>query len=199
MKIAGIYRIQSKIKPERIYIGSSMNIERRWKIHMYELGNGKHINPKLQNHYNKYGKDDLVFSIIVGCDNDNLIAMEQFYLDAIDPWFNICPTAGNTRGRPVSDETRDKLRKANIGRPSWNKGKTFSEEHKRNIGRSMKGEKNPMYGRPAPIKGTRGKYPNKWKGKTGRYSEEVLVMRGLANKKAWEKRKQKKEEESCQG
>ena len=119
--------------------------------------------------------EDLQFSLIVGCDADCLIVFEQFYIDSLMPWFNICPQAGSTRGLALS------------------------EDHKRKIGESMSGDKNPMYGRPAPIKGTKGKCPNKWKGKTGRYSEEALIKRGIANKLAWEKRKQKQKEESrCQ-
>lgn len=30
MNISGIYQIQSKCKPKRIYIGSGVNIQRRW-------------------------------------------------------------------------------------------------------------------------------------------------------------------------
>ena len=61
---SGIYKIESKIKPERIYIGSSVNIIARWKNHLYELRKNKHRNNKLQNHYNKYGESDLLFSIM---------------------------------------------------------------------------------------------------------------------------------------
>lgn len=31
MKTTGIYRIKSRTKPERFYIGSSVNVESRWK------------------------------------------------------------------------------------------------------------------------------------------------------------------------
>lgn len=121
-----------------------------------------------------YGLNDLVFSIIAGCSNDTLIAYEQFYIDALNPYFNICKKAGSP-----------------LGRAPWNKGKTLSEEHKRNIGKSMEGENNSMYGVPAPIKGMKGKYPNKYKGVKGRYSEETLEKMRKSNKAAWEKRKEK--------
>jgi hypothetical protein len=58
----------------------------------------------------------------------------------------------------------------------------------------MEGERNSMYGKPAPIKGMKGKYPNKYKGVKGRYSEETLAKMRKSNKAAWMKRKQKKEE-----
>jgi predicted DNA-binding protein (MmcQ/YjbR family) len=55
----GIYKIQSVIKPERIYIGSAKNIRIRWNIHTSNLKLNRHENKKLQNHYNKYGVNDL--------------------------------------------------------------------------------------------------------------------------------------------
>ena len=60
---SGIYKIESKIKPERIYIGSAKNIQFRWNLHKRELLNKKHHSHKLQWHVNKYGIDDLRFII----------------------------------------------------------------------------------------------------------------------------------------
>jgi predicted GIY-YIG superfamily endonuclease len=56
MKISGIYKIQSKIKSERIYIGSAIDIKRRRREHLFGLQNNKHGNQRFQNHYNKYEK-----------------------------------------------------------------------------------------------------------------------------------------------
>ena len=33
-RITGIYKIQSIIKPERIYIGSAVYVDKRWKEHL---------------------------------------------------------------------------------------------------------------------------------------------------------------------
>ena len=48
----GIYKIESKIKPNQIYIGSAVNVRVRWSNHLSKLNKNKHENPKLQNHYN---------------------------------------------------------------------------------------------------------------------------------------------------
>jgi hypothetical protein len=56
MEFSAIYKIQSKIKPERIYIGSSGNITDRWYNHMTELKGNRHSNNKLQNHIPKKQK-----------------------------------------------------------------------------------------------------------------------------------------------
>ena len=187
MKLSGIYKIQSKKKPERIYIGSSVDIHSRWSYHRRGLIRGDHANSRPQNHFNKYGLNDLEFSVIVGGDKNMIIALEQFYIDALNPWFNICPTAGTPVG--ISHEKRR-------GKPTWNKGKKLSEEHKKRIAESMAGEKNPMYGKPSPKKGQKSTYVTPWKGKTGRYSEATLEKMRKSNQLAADRRRQRKEE-SC--
>lgn len=180
-KISGIYKIQSTIHPERIYIGSANNVRRRWNEHKSDLLSHTHGNNKLQRHVNKYGWIDLVFSVIFECDECDLITYEQSYIDALSPYFNICKTADRRSGLPP-----------------WNKGRTLTEEHKRKIGARQEGENNSMYGKPSPRKGGKG-YPSPFKGKKGRYSEETLEKMRISNQRAWDKRKQKKEEDRlCQ-
>lgn len=127
---SGIYQIQSIIKPERIYIGCSINIPNRWHDHLKTLKQNKHCNSKLQNHYNKYGKNDLVFSILVLCDKDDLLIVEQYYIDVTNPYFNICKIAGITLGYKHTEETKKYLSKIRMGKDPWNKNKTgiYSEE-----------------------------------------------------------------------
>lgn len=54
----GIYMIKSKVN-NKVYIGCSNNIERRFKEHKKKLVKNIHHNKHLQNHYNKYNKIDL--------------------------------------------------------------------------------------------------------------------------------------------
>ena len=107
---SGIYKIQSVIKPERIYIGSSVDITDRWQHHLQELKGNRHNNKKLQNHVNKYGESDLQFSILLGCEKDDLLKVEQYFLDSYKPYFNCCSIAGNTLGFRHSDETKAIIR-----------------------------------------------------------------------------------------
>lgn len=99
MKFSGVYQIQSKSKPERIYIGSGVIIQRRWWEHLRHLRKGDHSNSRLQNHYNKYGINDLQFSVLVGCTKEDLIKTEQYFIDAFNPYFNILKIAGQLTGR----------------------------------------------------------------------------------------------------
>jgi group I intron endonuclease len=150
MSTCGIYKIESKIHPDRCYIGSSNDVLKRKNDHFGDLKRNKHGNPKLQAHYNKYGMDDLVFSIVIGCNEEDLIIQEQFFIDSLNPFFNICKTAGCLRGIPRTKEAIEKHRAKMIGRVPWNKGKkmgALSAQLKKRLSELRKGEKHPMFGK----------------------------------------------------
>ena len=130
---SGIYKIQSRIKPERVYIGSALRIAHRWYLHLRELSKGTHHSAKLQNHVNKYGLEDLSFSIIEPCFPEWLTSREQFYLNKLNPYFNICKIAGGVLGIKRSKETIEKCKKAQ-------KGRIFTEETRKKMSESKKGK-----------------------------------------------------------
>lgn len=112
-----IYKIASKSNCDRIYIGSAVNFQLRKDTHKYHLRKGTHANIILQRHVNKYGIEDLDFSIVEPVnDNTKLLEREQYYIDNLVPIFNICKTAGNTLGRKFTEETKEKIRLKAIGR-----------------------------------------------------------------------------------
>lgn len=133
MNISGIYKIQSVVNPERVYIGSAINISKRKSDHFTRLNRNVHENPRLQNHYNKHGKEDLIFSILLGCAKEDLIKQEQFFIDSLNPYFNILKIAGSKLGYKVTDQTKLILRNCNLG-------KLMSEETKKKISESNKGK-----------------------------------------------------------
>lgn len=89
---SGIYRIYCKSE-DKSYIGKSINIEERWKQHLYELKKGNHINNKLQKVFNKYGKDNFEFSILKEIDDYHEIAYYESYyaekFNAFNKGYNI--------------------------------------------------------------------------------------------------------------
>lgn len=139
MKLSGIYKIQSKIKPYKYYIGSSIDINNRWTEHLKKLRKNKHHSKKLQNHYNKYGESDLCFSFILGCDIEDLIKIEQFFIDLYKPFFNVCPFAGNTLGRFHSEETKEKISKSKKGIVTYK----ITEIHKQKLSKLYKNKPLP--------------------------------------------------------
>jgi group I intron endonuclease len=107
-----IYQIKSKKHPSKKYIGSSFNMKKRMQEHLRRLRSGKHPNIKLLRHVKKYGIEDLSFDILESCQEQDMIAREQFYIDKLEPWFNICKVAGRTIGVIQSDITKKKRGKA---------------------------------------------------------------------------------------
>lgn len=153
-KISGIYQIQSKIKPHKIYVGSAINMNERWHQHLNLLKRNKHGNIKLQRHHNKYGVDDLQFTLLLECDKCELINNEQKHIDLIKPEFNICKIANSSLGVKRTKVTIDKLSKWQKGIKKGpldksiclkisitNKGRKVSPETRLKISNSLKGVK----------------------------------------------------------
>jgi len=161
--MSGIYQIQSKRKPERIYIGSAVNIHKRWGRHLFYLRKNKHPNKKLQRHYSKYGEVDLMFLILLGCEKIDLLKVEQYFLDSYRPYFNNSLTAGSTLGLKHSEETRKKISETLKGKhPSEESRQKMrhpkSEETRRKISLN-----NGMYSEEARKKvseALKGKHPS---------------------------------------
>lgn len=81
MTISGIYKI-TNIKNNKIYIGSSKNINRRWNEHKRCLKNNDHHSGHLQNAWNKYGEENFKFEILeIVSNEDELKNIEQKWLD----------------------------------------------------------------------------------------------------------------------
>lgn len=80
MSNSGIYRIENT-KNQKYYIGSSVNIKKRWRDHIKYLTTGTHHCSHLQNAWNKYGANTFVFSIVELVDKKNLLLTEQIHLN----------------------------------------------------------------------------------------------------------------------
>jgi hypothetical protein len=63
------------------------------------LQQGRHDNSRLQQAFDKYGEDALRFSVLEKVKApDDLISLEQHYIDIFRPEYNICQVAGNPPG-----------------------------------------------------------------------------------------------------
>jgi group I intron endonuclease len=77
---SGIYQIRCRVNG-KIYIGSAVNLQSRWRGHWRDLRNGVHINPHLQSAWNAYGENSFEFSVVeyVG-DEMLLLQTEQSWI-----------------------------------------------------------------------------------------------------------------------
>ena len=97
MKISGVYQITNLIN-NKSYIGSSINIYKRWGKHKTELNTKTHHTKHLQRAWHKYGASNFKFEILKKCDIQNCIPFEQFFIDLLNPNYNICKKAGSCLG-----------------------------------------------------------------------------------------------------
>lgn len=85
----GVYKIEN-IHTGKMYVGSSVNIEKRWKEHMRMLESGTHHSTKLQRAWNK-ANDKSIFQfttieeVVNECD---LFLREQYWIDYYDAYQN---------------------------------------------------------------------------------------------------------------
>lgn len=83
---SGIYKI-TNTKNNKIYIGESMDIQRRWKEHIDKLDSNQHANYLLQNDFNIFGLDNFKFEVLqyykadgVALTKTRLLLLEQKYI-----------------------------------------------------------------------------------------------------------------------
>ena len=110
--VTGIYVIKCLINKKE-YIGSSINIRKRWNSHKSDLKRGKHANKILQNSWDKYGEDKFIFLILEEVTSEDLLAREAFHImerNSFQEGFNLVETPHfNMLGFKHSEETKRKL------------------------------------------------------------------------------------------
>lgn len=122
-----IYKISFE-NHTQFYIGSAVDFGNRKRQHIHYLIKNKHQNIYLQRIYNK--GDKMKFEILDRCENkEDLISLEQRYLDDLKPEINILKkadsrlgskhseqTKNKMKGRVVSSETREKMSENRLGK-----------------------------------------------------------------------------------
>ena len=116
MTSAGIYAIVNT-ETSDMYVGSAVNVVRRWRRHTYDLRKNMHACRHLQNAYHKYGADAFDWEIVEFVDRkEDLISREQFWMDFFHPTYNKRTIANSCLGLKRSPEAREKMRQAHLGR-----------------------------------------------------------------------------------
>jgi group I intron endonuclease len=133
----GVYIIIC-IPTAKLYVGSTINICKRWSDHRCRLRGNRHENPYLQYAWNKHGESAFICIVLEEVSPDTLEQREQFWLDFLSPFddrgFNASQYA-----QTASDETRARMSKSR-------KGRKFTEQHRANMSAAMrKHERTPEH------------------------------------------------------
>ncbi len=132
---SGVYCITNAVNG-KVYVGSAVDLRRRWKDHRSKLISGSHRNRYLAASWQKYGADAFVFEVLEHVEPEALVVREQFWIDALHACrrgsgYNLSPTAGSVLGFRFTDEQR-----ANVS--AGLKGKRKSAEHRANLSTAHK-------------------------------------------------------------
>lgn len=165
----GIYAFLNQVTGLR-YIGQSRNLENRRKEHLNSLHRGDHHSQYLQRSYRLHGAESLIYSVLEYCNADAMTDREQFWLDFYTSAgvYNSAPAANSNlgvvwsaesrqkqsksqKGRIHSEETKDKIRLAHLGRKFseihvenmrlTRLGKVHTEESREKMSKARKGRK----------------------------------------------------------
>jgi group I intron endonuclease len=140
----GVYQIRNTING-KIYIGSSKEIEERWKRHLKDLQDGRHHNIKLQRAFNKYGEAAFVFEVIELADPNCLLIREQSYLDNNKNGYNIGLHASGGDNL-TNNPNREEIIKRKGEGPKKAKA-AWTEEQWAAYKQKITGKGNPNYGK----------------------------------------------------
>ena len=147
----GIYAIVNLVN-QHFYVGSAKSLSDRKHHHFRDLKSGKHKNSHLQRAYDAYGSDVFLFGILEHVEYvGDLLSREQYYIDTLDPEYNIARVAGSNLGTKTSPETRAKMRAARLANEQMleqmeklaadRRGKKLSAEHRATISANQTGRK----------------------------------------------------------
>ena len=85
--IIGVYSI-TNLKTNKLYIGESLDIDKRWINHKNDLLNNQHANYYLQQDFNKYGKSFFKFEVLQEIERNSititqskLLMLENAYIE----------------------------------------------------------------------------------------------------------------------
>ena len=131
----GVYGIYNEITG-KWYVGSSLEITKRWWRHLWELRQGKHHSPKLQRSFNKHGEGAFRFLVLEECASEELESRETATIERLKAHsggYNVASEAkgGFMRGRQWPEETK-------AARVEAMKGFRHSEESKERIRKAKK-------------------------------------------------------------
>lgn len=132
--MVGIYKIENTIN-NKVYIGQSTDIDKRWKSHKESLRNNRHSNAHLQDSYNKYGSSIFIYSILEECSERDLTDREQYWIDyygGIDSDQNYNMKGASSAGK-LNNDAKLKISKALKGKFIGSRNPYYGKHHSKEV------------------------------------------------------------------
>ena len=140
----------------KIYIGQTINPKERYRKHISEAYNTKHLgyNTRLSKAIRKYGIEQFKYEIIVTLDiedsqvlSEKLDWFEQFYIKKYNSYengYNLTKGGGGCRGYKMSEENvnllKDRYKDSELAKYAHKKGDVVSQETRTKISNTLKGK-----------------------------------------------------------
>jgi len=108
---SGVYVITNNVNGKK-YFGSTICFVKRKESHWWHLRNGKHGNRHLQRAWNKYGENSFDFEIVICCQPEYLLIVEDYYISQNKDGYNINESAtapGLRRKRTLKSREKQSL------------------------------------------------------------------------------------------
>jgi group I intron endonuclease len=152
----------------KMYVGSAVDLSKRLKNYFNINYLNRHKYTYIYNAIISHGYSAFSLTILKHIDISHLdkkqarkliLSREQYYIDSLNPEYNILKIAGSSLGFNHSEETLAKMSEAKSGEnnpmfgrtgennPRGMQGKTHSEESLLKMSKAQSGENNPMSGK----------------------------------------------------
>ena len=162
MEICAVYKITNTITGD-FYIGSSKNINERWREHKKQSTWNRCPNNPMYLDMQKYGVDKFVFEILAEVEERKLKEVEQQFIETLKPTYN------NYRAKGWDIERHKENQK------EYQKTEKGKESHRKSSKKYYKTEKGKKY-----YKEYHKKYNNKYRHQLCNYNGETLTLCALS-------------------
>src|SRR5271165_5090577 len=144
-----IYKITNLIN-NKLYIGYTKNLEKRWKQHLHIASTKKKdLYHYIHKSINKYGSNNFIIEQIEECESKQIaIEREKYWIAYFKSTnqsigYNLTFGGEGSSGLKWTEESKKKVRGEN--NPRF--GKPLSNETKEKLSKIFSGENNPFYGK----------------------------------------------------
>ena len=178
---SGIYMLTNKIT-KKIYIGLSKDLSKRFKNYFSLSYLKSKANLIINRALIKYKYSNFSLTILEYCDKSDLKFREQFYIEKLNPHYNILKGAGNSLNSKHSENTKTthnkSLKRVSIPEKSTLIGSLQTEATIKLMNLKKLKESNPLIGK---IYNTKSKELMKQKASNSKQSENTKLKLSVIN------------------